>query len=136
MTKLLDEGFLIDDGCEFTFLRDVVVLEGRIICLDSITLEVRKEIAILSGSGMNARVQTRMFRYQAWVRGAHNVLRYDSPHQHRPYAHKHLYNTFGDGREMGIIELRKEKEIPTLGEVIRELQEWHAANASRIRTLR
>lgn len=136
MTKLLDEGFVIEDECAFTFLREAVVLEGRIICLDSISLDVRKEIAILSGSGMNARVQTRMFRYQAWVRGAHNVLRYDSAHPHRPYAHKHVYNTFGDGREVEIVELRTDEDVPTLGEVIRELHDWHSANASRLRTLR
>ncbi len=85
---------------------------------------------------MNARVQTRRFRYHAWVRGAHNILRYESAHDHRPHAHKHEYNTFGDGREMAVVDIADENQIPTLGEVIRELQVWHQENAARIKTLR
>jgi hypothetical protein len=135
MTGLLDDGFVVEDRCDFTFLPSTILLQGTIVCLDSLTVEVEKEIAILSGTKMDARVQTRRFRYHAWVRGAHNILRYESAHDHRPHVHKHEYNTFGHGRESLVSDLLDEDEIPTLGEVVRELQQWHQENAARLRQL-
>lgn len=136
MAKFLKEGFVIEDQCEFTFLPAIVLLQGVIVCLDGITLDVEKEISVLDGRGMTARVQTKRFRYQAWVKGVHNILRYESGHEHRPEPHKHIYNTFGDGREIEVIDLDDEDTIPTLGEAIRELQNWHEENAARITRLR
>lgn len=136
MADLLAEGFVVQDDCRFTFLPGLVILEGTIVCLDGITLDIRKEIKVLDGRGMGARVQTRRFRYHAWVRGVHNVLRYESAHEHREHAHKHVYDTFGYGGETAVIELPTEDEIPTLGEVIRELQSWHQESATRLRDLR
>lgn len=91
---------------------------------------------MLSGRGMTAQVQTRRFRYHAWVRGSHNILRYESAHEHRQHAHKHVYDTFGYGRETAVTELPTEEEIPTLAEVIRELQVWHQQNVTRLADLR
>jgi hypothetical protein len=136
MVDLMAEGFVVEDRCRFTFLPSVVLLQGTIVCLDGLTLDVDKEIAVLQGRGMTALVQTRRFRYHAWVRGVHNILRYESAHPHRRHAHKHLYDTFGDGRETEVIDLVEEDDIPTLGEVIRELQLWHQENATRIKELR
>lgn len=136
MTALIDDGFVVEDRSAFTFLPSRILLEGAIVCLDSITLEVVKEIGIISGSGMSGRVQTRSFRYHAWVRGAHNILRYESAHEHRRYAHKHEYATFGNGLETALIELFDEEEVPTLGEVLRELQDWHRDHAARLKSLR
>ena len=56
----------------------------------------------------------------------------DSPHDHLPHPHKHIYDTFGSGHETQVITLRKESDVPTLGEVIRELQEWHLMNAGKL----
>jgi hypothetical protein len=136
MRTLLTGGFVIEDRCQFTLLPHVVILEGTIVCLDAITLEVRKEIGVLEGRGMAALVQTRRFRYHAWMRGVHNILRYESGHEHRPHAHKHLYDNFGYGSEREIIELASEEKVPTLTEVIRELQRWHEDNAGRLGELR
>jgi hypothetical protein len=136
MARFTDEGFVAEDQCEFAFLPGRLLLVGRILRLDGIVLEVEKEIAILAGEGMTARVQTATFRYHAWIRGEHNILRYESPHGHRPAAHKHVYNTFGDGLEAEVLDLNREDDIPTLGDVLRELQSWHEENASRIVRLR
>jgi hypothetical protein len=136
MRDLLAEGFVVEDQCEFTFLPSVILLQGPIVCLDGLILEVEKEIAVLSGRGMTALVQTRKFRYHAWARGVHNILRYESAHDHRLYPHKHLYATFGNGRETEVVDLTAEGSIPTLGEVIREMHQWHQENASRISGLR
>lgn len=133
MADLLAEGFVVQDDCRLTFLPSLVILEGVIICLGGITLEVRKEIQILDGRGMAAWVRTRRFRYHAWIRGGHNILRYESAHEHREHAHKHVYDSFGYGAEIAVIELPAEEEVPTLAEVIRELQSWHQENAGRRR---
>lgn len=135
MADLFAEGFVIEDQCQFTFLPEVVLLQGTVVCLDGIALDVEKEIAILEGRGMTAVVQTRAFRYHAWLRGVHNILRYESPHPHREHPHKHLYATFGNGREVRVIDLMDEEHVPTLGEVLRELQVWHQQNAVRVRRL-
>ena len=119
----------------FTIQKSVVLLSGTIVCIDAMTIEVEKELAVLDGRGQNARVQTRNFRYHAWVRGAHNIFRYESAHEHRPHPHKHTYNTFGDGSESEVVDLADDNAIPTLGEVIREVQDWHAANAERLKRL-
>jgi len=136
MSDLLDQGFVLQDDCQFAFFPQVVLLQGRIICLDAVTLEISKELKILDGVGASATVQTRSFRYQAWVRGKHNIFRYDSAHGHRPYAHRHGYNTFGFGEELEIAPLATENDIPTLTEVIYELQDWHQVNAHRLDQLR
>lgn len=135
MRALLDEGFVVEDQCDFTFLPSLILLQGTIICLDGLTIDVEKEIAVLAGRGMTAEVQTRKFRYHAWIRGVHNVLRYESAHAHRPYPHKHVYDTFGTGLELDVIQLSAEGSVPTLGEVLRELQAWHAGNAERVARL-
>lgn len=136
MTALLSEGFVIEDQCNFTFLPSLILLQGAIVCLDGLTLEVEKEIAILEGRGLTALVQTRRFRYHAWIRGRHNVFRYESAHEHRPHAYKHVYDPFRNGSETEIIDLTEESLIPTLGEVIRELQRWHEEHAVQIIELR
>jgi len=59
IADLIAEGFVVEDQSQFTFLPGLVVLEGVIVCLDRITLEVRKEIEVLEGRGMAARVRTR-----------------------------------------------------------------------------
>lgn len=136
MTDLLTEGFVVQDDSRFTILPSHVLLEGFVVCLGGITLEVRKKIAVLDGRGMTATVQTQSYRYHAWIRGAHNIVRYDSPHAHRPYPHKHIYETSGTGREVTIVPLEAEDEVPTMLEVIRELQAWHLEHASLIKYLR
>jgi hypothetical protein len=136
MARLLEGGFVVEDQCEFSFPPDLVLLTGQIACVDQISLDVLKRIEILSGSGPSAIVQTKSFRYHAWVRGAHNIFRYCSPHGHRPYAHKHVYDPFDDGREGEMKELRKEADIPLMSQVLEELQAWHEANIERLKELR
>lgn len=47
MANFLAEGFVVDDECDFTFLRHAVFLDGTIYCLGGIQAEVEKTIAIL-----------------------------------------------------------------------------------------
>lgn len=133
MEDLLSSGFAIEDNAEFTFSPSVVVLKGPILCVDSIVLEVDKAIHVLSGRGPSAIVQTHKFTYHARIRAEYNLLRYDSAHRHRPYAHKHIFDPFDRGREIQIIELRTEEEIPSLRQVVDELRAWYEENGDRLR---
>lgn len=138
MADLVDEGFVVEDQCHFTFQRRAVLLQGTILCLGGITLEVEKEIAVLKGSGMTAQVQTTRFRYHAWVRGRHNVLRYESGHKRRPLPHKHTYNTFGDGVSWCISTGRRTSwswktgrtESPSESVLRRQLRRYASRNAA------
>jgi hypothetical protein len=47
-----------------------------------------------------------------------------------------VYDTFGHGRETSVIDSMKEDDVPTLGEVLRELQAWHEGNAARLKYLK
>lgn len=125
----------MEDQTEFSVIPGAILLTGRIICLDGIEVDVLKSIGIRSGTGMTAVVQTDSFTYNCWVRGRHNILRYCSAHAHRSYAHKHIYDPFDRGREVECRELRTEDEIPTLREVIEELQAWHQETAHRLSDL-
>lgn len=133
MANFLSEGFVIDDQCGFTFQQTAVVVGGDIVCLDGIVIQVDKQLDVLDSGTGNPRVRTGRFSYNARVRGRHNILRYDSPHVHRPQPHKHSYDTFGTGDETSVVDLVNESDVPTLGEVIRELEEWHQENAARLR---
>jgi len=99
MAIFLAEGFVVQDECDFTFLPHAVFLDGAIYCLGAIQVEVEKTIAILHDSGMRALVQTRSFRYNAWVKNGNNILHYESAVGHRPLPHKRTFDTFGDGGE-------------------------------------
>lgn len=136
MADLLRGGFVVRDECVFSFPPRLVLLNGRVECLDGLTLEVQKEIEVLEGDGHMAWVKTRQFTYQSWVRGGHSIFRYCTPHSHRPYAHKHVFDPFNRGRETEIIEIADPEAIPTLREAIEEMEAWHQENASRLGELR
>ncbi len=133
MSDLVLDGFVVRDDSSFLTLPSVVILEGTIVCLDGISLDVQKQITILEGTGHTAWVKTTQFTYQAWIRGGASIFRYCSPHGHRPYVHKHVFAPFDSGRETEIVEITDEDRIPTMREVIEELREWHGHHAARIR---
>jgi hypothetical protein len=132
MARFVAEGFVVDDGCDFTFLPRSVFLDGTIRCLGEIQIEVEKDIAMLSGVGLKALVQTRSFRYHAWIKNGNNILRYESACDHRALPHKHNFDTFGSGLETSVTEIETSVGVPTLGAVIRELQRWHDSHRQRL----
>lgn len=48
MASLLREGFVVEDRCEFTILPSIILLHGPILCLDAITIDVVKQIDVLT----------------------------------------------------------------------------------------
>lgn len=139
MADLLAHGFATKDDCGFTFLTPrVTLLEGQIYCLDQIVIDVKKEIhAVGDEGGFTGFVQTRRFGYHARIKGEHNILRYDSAGGHRHSAHKHVYDPFAEDRQVTTVEeITDPDDVPTLTDVVRELERWHSDNAGRLRDLR
>lgn len=132
MAKWLADGFVVNNGCDFTHLRDKVLLDGTIYCLGGIEIEVEKTLAILSGKGSTARVKTMYFNYNAKVKNLENILRYESAAGHRRLPHKHSFDTFGDGRETSFTEYDGSPDVPSLSTVIGELRGWYDKNRDRL----
>lgn len=135
MRSFLDQGFVVQDSCGFLVLPGLVTLTGRVQCLGNIELCVLKEIDILSGTGPEAMVERRKYSYHAQFINGPYILRYDSPVDHRPFHHKHVYDPLGTRLEIDVIRIADMDETPTMGDVINELQEWYWANEPRISAL-
>jgi len=137
MRNLMEQGFVLEDGLTFEYLSElnVFVLTGEIRCLGGIEVTVKKEIAVLAGEGPTALVQTTKYSYHCHIGGGPNILRYDSPVAHRDFHHKHLFDTFGDNSETEILHLDTEESVPTLHEVLQELQAWYWENHEKIARL-
>lgn len=132
MQDFLREGFVLSEDLHFVEIGGrKLALEGTITCQGGIVVEVEeveKVLKIISGDGANAMVQTVQYRYHAYAQDRGNILRYDSPHSHRPYHHVHRHDICGTWTETAIDELRTEDDIPTLSEVLDELREIYYAN--------
>lgn len=131
MQNLCDEGFVVEDGCDFTFRPSAILLNGRITCLGGIEIDVFKRLEIVDGAGPTARVQRRSYNYHAQLVGGEcPIMRYDWP-GHRPYHHKHEFDHFGTWGLTRIVPLDEDK-TPTLAEMIREVCDWYWVNKDRI----
>ena len=97
------------------------VLWGEVYCHHNVIVEVTKyyESRVLTG-----RVQIRGFsyRYNAHVRGGHNVLRYDNGHDDAPDEfHRHAFDLVtGDETEKRVIA---RYELPVFADILTEVQE-------------
>ena len=128
MQRHKDSGFVLDDGLSFNPLgRGYILLSGSVRCAGNIELEVRKVLAVRNGSGFAATVESVEYSYNAKVVGVGNIVRYDSPHKHRPEHHVHRFDVLGKRKEERI-ETIPGRDWPTLGEVIQELDDWYREN--------
>lgn len=109
----------------------VLLIQGEYECAGGIVLEVWKELLVSEGRGERALVRRGNYSYNARLRGRGNILRYDSPHEHRACHHVHRFDTLDSGREE-ITLLQDEDDTPTLGDVLNELQAWHDRNAHQL----
>ncbi len=131
MDRYQREKFIETDNIEFWAYPGWVGIVGTIECVGGIYINVRKLLAARPRRDVTY-VETVDYRYHVGVRNIGNVLRYDSPHEHRPYHHCHRFDWTADPpRESGIEEVSAE-EWPTLGEVIVESREWYYAHMQRL----
>jgi hypothetical protein len=129
---LLAGDFVLEENLEFVDVgKGYLGLVGRISCAGSIEISVKKLLLILSGEGSAAVVQNVYYSYSAVIRGLGTILRYDSPHLHRPMHHCHRYEVLNGDRDGRIDDVSLE-EWPTLGEMIGEVRGWYYDHLDRL----
>jgi hypothetical protein len=131
MEQFLRAGFVRSENLSFADLGNgLIELSGTIECAGDIYIVVKKLIAVLEGDGPNAIVQTIYYDYNAVLRNAGNILRYDSPHEtHNREHHVHRFDPVGHEVSGSPFFLRDENDRPTLGEVISEVEAWYYDHA-------
>src|SRR5258708_18807913 len=130
LSRFVSRRFIVSDELEVSACGNGhLVIEGTLKCAGEIVVDVRK-ILKLGDSSVEAdlTVQTIEYRYNARVQGRANIVRYDSPHVHRPMHHVHRYNTFATDTN----EQVSESNWPTLREALMELEDWYYANFDKL----
>jgi hypothetical protein len=64
MQSLLAEGFVVEDQCTFTFLPSAVLLEGTIVCIGGVTIDVKKDD---ESAYMRKRVSASLLPRTMWA---------------------------------------------------------------------
>ena len=108
---------------EITFEGDLFIsMEAIVYCLKDVILEVTKvfETKRMGPGGGRLYVRAFSYRYNAWIKGKHNILRYDNSHDLDEY-HGHRFNP--DTGELLTRRTMPRDEFPLFAEVLDELQE-------------
>ena len=92
---------------------------GRLYCYGGVVLEVDKELETRR-PGRLLQVRGLSYRYAAWVRGHHPLLRYHNVHRNDDDFHHRVFN-WRTGQEV-LRETLKRDQFPTLSEVLDEMQ--------------
>jgi len=100
----------------------IVEISGDAYCQGDIVLEVGKYLETQEDSTGRIYLRGISYRYHAYFRGRHNILRYDNGHDFDEY-HRHEYD-MQDGKEIGRTIITR-NQLPTLGEVLDELEEMY-----------
>ena len=105
----------------FTIGGDLFVqVAGEIYCLGGIVVEVEKYLETYEANSGQIFVRSFSYRYNAYITGKHNVLRYDNGHDFDEY-HRHVW-AIETGAEMEERTITR-SEFPTLGEMPDELED-------------
>lgn len=121
------EGYLIiDDRLSITIDSDVVMIEGRITCINGMFVDVRKSLDI------NDRHEVCGFsyRYQACIQtseGIRHIFRYDNSDikpGHADSYHKHIHDPMESEERDVRVEWIGLRDWPTLGDVLDVLYVW------------
>ncbi len=133
----IDGGFLLRDELSWEATGGGFITgDGTLVCLGEIRLEVTKRLKIRSGEGANAIVQTVSYSYNAVLGNVGNIVRYDSPHAHRPFHHVHRFDVLNGDQEGTCDDIHDENKIPTISEVLDELTDFYYGNIDPIEKLR
>lgn len=87
-------------------------------CPNAVVLEVEKYMETRDANG-RLLVRTFSFRYNAYIKGKHNILRYDNGHDFDEY-HRHVYDV--QTGEQIISELLERSDFPVLSDILDELE--------------
>jgi hypothetical protein len=132
MEMLMAEGFVLDQDLRFQPLgNQQIALTGVVRCQGQITVLVEKVLAVRDGTGSSALVQTTAYRYHALIPGVGNILRYENNDHHR-FDHVHRYDPIAGDRKGTFQRIESKNDVPTLGEVLRELRDWYEEHADKL----
>ena len=92
---------------------------GRIYCLHDVIIDVEKELETQT-SGRLLQVKGLKYRYVAWVRDHHSILRYHNTHLNDDAYHHRVFN-WRTGEEV-LYETLERHQFPTFSEVLDEVQ--------------
>lgn len=130
MGHMRDEGFVASDTLTIQPYGDDLLMQGEIACQGEIIVTVLK-LLTFSGSDM---IHTTRYAYNVRVFGMGNIFRYDNSHVHAGHPDAHHKDEFLFPTEQRLPSQWIGIDLwPTLGEVIREAQQWHAANRALLR---
>lgn len=110
----------------------ILAMTGEIGCQGRIVVKVEKYLQVFEGEGLDANVQTFEYKYNAFVRGRNNILRYDNAHSYAGHGdahHKHLFNWKTGEQLPGFPEWVGVHRWPTLGEVLEAVYQWYWRNS-------
>lgn len=117
-----------------------ILLSGNIACLGEILIGVNKFIEILDLYETDCKVQTRWYSYNVSIQGHGNLLRYDNQDPdydfrsgHQDEHHKHRFDWRLNEELPGSPFWMGEKDWPTLGQVLQEVQDWYWDNRADLR---
>lgn len=132
MDQMRADGFIGEDTLALEPIgADILTMFGEIACLGGIVVRVEKYLEILEGEALDAYVRTFEYKYNAFIRGHNNVLRYDNTHTYNGHGdphHKHMFDWKTGEHLPGYPSWVGEEDWPTLGEVMEELRGWYWAN--------
>ena len=94
-------------------------LLGYLYCLRGVVLEVDKHLDTRY-VGRVLKVRGERYRYVAWIREGHPVLRYHNMHQYDDYYHHRVFDP-RTGEQI-LYERLERYQFPTLSEVIDEIE--------------
>jgi hypothetical protein len=125
-------GFVCSDTLAWEAVPGALILRGEIGCKGDIVIGVFKLIAVVDPDGdldnFNVEVQTIRYAYNAFVRGAGNLLRHDNAHAqpgHPDSHHRHEFDWQTDQELDGFPRWCGIDGWPTLGDFIEEISVWY-----------
>lgn len=129
MGRFEAEGFIRSHTVGFgAATNGYIAIAGAIRCLGGMTISVDKTLTVLDGQGPGAMVYTTEFHYHVQADGRGPVVRYDSPHPHRPYNHVHRFDFLETWDAFPIVPIHEIDDVPTLSDVIEEVRDLYWDN--------
>lgn len=125
--QLRSQGFVLAPELTYSPVARGVLVEGFIQCEGGLYLQVKQLIQLVGKTGTAGLFIVEAYSYTGALAGAGTIFRYDSPHpDHNTEHHVHEYAVVGGAtRGQPPRFLYTENEIPTLGDALRRLYQWH-----------
>ena len=131
--------FVLSDTLRFLSEIDGVCLTGTIECEGGIRIEVEERLRYVRGGFFVPRdtIELVFYRYNMVLRNESLVFRYNSPHKdHNQFHHVHRYDVPGTGEQIKPPTRLRERDVPTLRQVLQEAERWYYQNVASSEAVR